>query len=140
MIGIYQWCHVETGECFIGYSASMNNAFANDAMALAKGGHSNAEFQKMWTRDGAGSFEFSVLEIAEDRYDLPQKEILWLDKTGGKDIHGRSREQLLSLIAPCTHISVYRKTKEDIQSLKMGTMISTIRKLISFYKKHSLSS
>lgn len=139
MIGIYQWRNKETGECFIGYSASMNNAFVNDAMALLKGEHRNAEFQRIWHKDGAESFVFTFLEISEDKYDLAQKEIVWLDKTGGKDIYGRSRAQLLSLISPCTHISILRSTKKEIQSLKIGTFISAVRKLVAFYKSHSSS-
>lgn len=132
MIGIYQIENVKTGETYIGSSASLNNRIKVHMTDLARGIHINRPLQESWNKHGPQHFRFSILEITEDKYSLDAREIEWIKKTGAMTLGFNTKTDQYK---QRTFISIHMQTKKDLEDLKLGSMNSTIKKLIDMYTK-----
>lgn len=132
LIGIYQIRNEKTGENYVGSSVSIHNRLKKHILDLTNGTHINRALQESWNRDGAASFQFSILEIVGDRDELEEREIHWIKKT---DAHSVGFNTKTDQYKGRTHISLNRTTKRDLELLKLGSMDKSIRKLVEWYKE-----
>ena len=134
MIGIYQIKNRKTEQSYVGSSFSINNRLKDHMTHLANGTHINKDLQESWNHHGPECFEFSILEILQDKNKIDKREIYWIEKTGALNIGFNTKsDQYKSR----TLISIHMQTKHDLENLKMGSMNSTIQHLLRFYKTSS---
>lgn len=130
MIGIYQIKNLNTGEVYIGSSMSINNRLKNHMTDLVNGIHINKSLQDSWRLHGAECFQFSILEIVEDRDRLHKRELYWIEKTGALHVGFNTKTDQYK---ERTLISVHMSTKKALENLKLGSMNKTIQHLLRFY-------
>jgi len=134
LIGIYEIRNEKTGECYIGSSLSIHNRLKKHMLDLTNGIHINRTLQDSWNRNGAQSFQFSIVELVENRDYLPERELFWINE---KHAQSTGFNIKTDLYKGRTLISVHRITKRDLELLKMGSMDKTIKKLIEEHKKNT---
>ncbi|MFH1444717.1 MAG: GIY-YIG nuclease family protein [Candidatus Peregrinibacteria bacterium] len=134
LIGIYQILNDKTGECYVGSSLSIHNRLKKHLLDLTKGIHINRTMQESWNRDGACSFQLSILELVNSCDELSEREIHWIKERNAQSIGFNTKtDQFKSR----THISLNLSTKHDLEALHLGSMDKTIKKLVEEYKKQS---
>lgn len=136
MVGIYQIRNSVTGACYIGSSASMNNRLKNHMTELALGRHINPKLQHAWNTHGPASFEFKIVEVLDDKYSLPERELFWIKKMGAEGVGFNAKsDQYKSR----TLISVNMDTKKALERMNLGSMDKTIGKLLEAYRRQEES-
>lgn len=82
--GIYQIRCKRSGKIYIGSAVNLSARWRRHRQQLAEGLHGNPHLQSAWTRYGAASFEFTVLEFANPAQ-LLRREQYWIDRTDCAD-------------------------------------------------------
>lgn len=82
--GVYKITRTGTTQCYVGSSAHMMARKAVHFRKLRQGAHHSPHMQNIWSKHGAESLEFSILEIVEPsaslKGDLQQREQHWMDE------------------------------------------------------------
>jgi hypothetical protein len=114
-LGVFLIRNLENDKVFVVAGLNLAGIMNRHRFALSAGNHANKELQNDWTRLGADSFAFEILDQIELRADpsfdarreLAFLEEMWLEKLEPYDEHGYnerpiSRDQRLRRIASRT--------------------------------------
>ena len=82
--GVYQIRCKDNGKIYVGSAVNLEWRWRSHRRDLSNGVHVNPHLQSAWNLYGEASFEFSVLEYAEERQ-LLITEQLWINKTSCTD-------------------------------------------------------
>lgn len=77
--GVYRIKNVVNGKIYIGSSVDLMNRMYCHKSRLRRGIHKNPHLQSAWNKYGEENFEFTVLEIVENKDDVLDVEQLYLD-------------------------------------------------------------
>lgn len=77
--GIYQIKNIINGKKYIGSSVSINTRKRGHFRDLIKKKHHSILLQRAWNKYGSDKFEFSIIEILDDREKLIEREQYYLD-------------------------------------------------------------
>lgn len=77
--GIYQITHTPTKKVYVGSSVNIKRRWQKHVRELNRGDHHNNYLQRVWTKYGAASFTFTVVEVVP-KGDLLTREQFWIDK------------------------------------------------------------
>lgn len=144
--GIYQILCVPTGKVYIGSAVNLRQRHRDHLSALRNNTHANRYLQRAWNKYGADAFEFSVLEMVEDKKSLLVREQAWMD-----NIHCCDRNVGYN-ISPTAGslqgvvVSEQRKKRIGLANSKMfegfidpdGNEVSPIQNLTAFCREHGL--
>lgn len=79
--GIYAIKNVINNKSYIGSAVCFKNRFKTHKSLLKRNAHHSIKLQRAWNKYGEDSFEFSILEIVEDKEHLLSREQHYLDLT-----------------------------------------------------------
>lgn len=134
LCGIYQFKNTQTDRKFIGASTSMANVFEKCINDLRMGNFKCEGLQREWNLYGPECFEYSVMELVDDKYDINNRARYWVNKIESTAIDDNADDCVTS-----GYVSLSRDVKDDLRALNLGTFDTTVRTLIAFYKRHSES-
>lgn len=77
--GIYKITNKITGKCYIGSAIDLNHRWACHRYDLRKQRHHSKYLQRSWNKHGKDVFEFSVLELVENKEHLIMREQHWIN-------------------------------------------------------------
>lgn len=80
LCGIYRIRHTASGNSYVGQSTNILDRFARHKSSLRKGSHHSPRLQNSWSKHGAESFSFDILELC-DVTRLTEREQSWMDTT-----------------------------------------------------------
>lgn len=80
--GIYKITNLTDGKFYIGSAVHFARRFYGHRNRLDSDLHRNRHLQSSWNKYGKDAFEFSILEIVEDKKNLLSIEQKWIDETG----------------------------------------------------------
>jgi len=83
--GVYQIKNLANGKVYIGSSVNIKARWANHRSSLRKDKHHSAALQRAWNKYGKDGFEFSILEIVDDRAMLFERENFYVTKFKSAD-------------------------------------------------------
>lgn len=155
--GIYKIVHVETERVYVGSSSNIERRFAAHKKLLRNGRHHSPKLQGAWTKYGADSFEFSVIESVDDLKDLLVREQYWIDTLGamsrevgfnvcpvagttlGLKIGPMKDGHRVKIAAALRGVPLSEDRKERISSAKKGKMPSpeNIARSIAVLRAHT---
>tara|TARA_Y100000310_G_C20694429_1_gene824478 strand:- start:4694 stop:5122 length:429 start_codon:yes stop_codon:yes gene_type:complete len=131
LCGVYQFINTKNSNRYIGSSLSLANKFENSITALMSGVFDCEELQKEWSLYGPESFEFSIIELVDDKYQINDRAKYWLDTLPSISIDNDTDRDFIS-----GHVSISRDLKSDIRASFQGTYDDAVKELISFYENH----
>ena len=131
--GIYKIYNNVTSESYIGSSVRTVERLHDHMVDLARDCHTNKLLQDSWNKYGPKSFTFSIVEIVLDREALLNRELHWINKFGtverGFNIKSDQHKNR-------TVMKIHPETKEELESLGMGSVNATLAQLLKYYKKY----
>ncbi len=74
MQGIYSITCIVTGEQYVGKAASIYRRWSEHEKLLSQGEHHNHWLAEAWAKYGPTGFAWQILEVVEDKSDLPRAE------------------------------------------------------------------
>jgi group I intron endonuclease len=77
--GIYRITNVSNNKIYVGSSIDIATRIQTHKADLSKKRHANEKLQRAWDKYGPDSFEFSVIEIVKNKFDLLDREQWWID-------------------------------------------------------------
>lgn len=77
---IYRITNRKDGKVYIGCSANGVARFRSHKQALARGNHQNVHLQRAYTRDGADSFSYRIIEVVPSLDVILEREAYWIAK------------------------------------------------------------
>ena len=80
LIGIYAIKQISTGVVYIGRSVNIDNRWRRHKSDLNCSRHHCLWLQRTWLKYGESDFEFTILEIIENKGDLRKKEAKWMNR------------------------------------------------------------
>lgn len=81
MGGIYKIINTNTGKIYIGSAVDLRRRLYAHLKSLRRNSHDNTYLQNAWNKYGEDSFEFSVIEIVDDKSKLLEVEQKWINQT-----------------------------------------------------------
>lgn len=78
-IGIYQIKNLINNKIYIGSSVKIKSRWSQHIHYLNKNIHDNKHLQHAWNKYGADAFEFTILEIINDKTKLIEREQVWIE-------------------------------------------------------------
>lgn len=78
--GIYSLINTTTGTRYIGHSSDIQSRLNSHGRDLINQKHTNFWLQEDWNRYGVRAFAFEVLELVEEKEDLPYREKFYISK------------------------------------------------------------
>lgn len=85
--GVYQIKNLVNGKVYIGSSVNIKARWAAHKSSLRKNLHHSAALQRAWNKYGSDSFEFSILEIVDNKENIFERETFYVDAM--KSANGR---------------------------------------------------
>jgi len=79
--GVYGIINYTAGTAYIGSAVRFSKRWNEHKNKLRKNIHENKKLQNSWNKYGEESFDFTILEMVEDKSKLLNVEQEWLDKT-----------------------------------------------------------
>lgn len=79
--GIYQIKNLANNKIYIGSAVNIKNRWKSHKSRLNLNKHHSIHLQRAWNKYGENSFEFSIIELVEEKTKLLDREQFWLDKT-----------------------------------------------------------
>jgi group I intron endonuclease len=136
-MGIYKIVSAD-GRVYIGQSAAIEARWLSHRADLRQSRHNNARLMEAWQRLGSDAFEFSVLEIVDDRKLLNRRERHWIVALSAIDPHA-GYNLTLGGGAPGKPTSM--ETRAKIAAAKLGTKysIESRMRMSADRKGHKLS-
>lgn len=132
IFGIYQIKNKVTGETYVGSSDNVQKRLKDHMISLARGHHINKMLQRSWKKYGPESHIFEVLEEVQEKNELSNREIFWINKTDSLENGFNTKTDKCK---NRTLISIHPETKIELERLDMGSMSETLGQLIKYYLK-----
>lgn len=76
---VYRIVHAGTGRCYVGHTTNYQARMSSHLGLLAQGTHHSPYLQRAWSKHGASSFRFEVLEECSDEEKLGREQH-WMDR------------------------------------------------------------
>lgn len=77
--GIYKITNTVNGKVYVGSAVNIKRRWRDHKIKLSALKHENSQLQRSWVRHGEGAFDFSVIEVVDDKSDLLTREQAWID-------------------------------------------------------------
>lgn len=109
--GIYAITNKENGKQYVGSAVHFGKRWGKHRSELRRGIHHSKKLQRSWSAHGADNFEFSVLEIVNDKTRLLEREQFWIDASGAHGSGYNSRPNASNMLG-------HKHTKETIEKCR----------------------
>ena len=80
MQGVYKIRNTVNNKIYVGSSINIESRFKSHIAELNKNSHNNRYLQRAWNKYGADSFEFSIIELVDDKDILRAREQYYIEK------------------------------------------------------------
>lgn len=109
--GIYAITNKSNGKKYVGSAVHFLKRWGKHRSELRRGIHHSQKLQRSWSVHGADNFEFSVLEIVDDKTRLLDREQFWIDAYGAYIYGYNSRPKASNMLG-------HKHTKETIEKCR----------------------